>query len=274
MFLNLFDSHTHSQNSLDGEHPVTLMVETAISKGLQGMAITDHCECDDFGESNRESLILQSEIDTTKAKYAFGKNFVLTFGLEVGQPFFNIKMIEKILQRHRFDFVLGSIHKLRYDDFEYYEVDDYTNFSADKLHEYNLKYFEEIIELIKWGKFDVVSHLTFLKRYPKLRGNVEIDLNRYKELIDEVLRLTVNSGKGLELNTSGLRNGQNETMPTEWIVKRFFELGGELCTIGSDAHRAEDVGEGINQAMEMLSRIGYKYFAFYRERKPVMLRII
>lgn len=274
MYYNLFDSHSHSENSPDASHSITFMAENAIAKGLQGLAITDHFDCEILDEYKFDKRIMQSAIDTAMAKIAFGGKLILTLGIEIGQVFYNLEAIEEVLERHRFDFVIGSLHKLLRDGFDYYLTKDYTELTGEELHSYNLTYFEELIDMINWGKFDVLGHLSFPLRYPKLYNGIDIDFARYKEPLDEVLKLAVQKGKGIEINTSGLRNAMQDTMPPAWAIKRFHELGGEIVTIGSDAHNVEDLGEGIGQAMQILADAGYEYFAFYRDRKPVMLRII
>lgn len=271
MFINLFDSHSHSENSPDGSHSVTFMTETAVNRGLLGLAITDHCEADTFEAEGCMQRIRQSALDTAVARAAFGNSFILTFGVEVGQVFFNRAAIEYMLSKIPFDFVLGSVHRLLYNGFVFYDA-DYSVLSSAEIHTYLLKYFEEIVDLIKWGNFDVLAHLNFPIRYFK-KNNINIDLLKYREPLDEILRLAVVSGKGIEVNASNLRLG-DDMMPPAWVIKRYKELGGELVTIGSDAHSAEDIGVGITDGMNLLSGAGYEYFAFYRHRKPVMLRII
>ena len=58
------------------------------------------------------------------------------------------------------------------------------------------------------------------------------------------------------------------------ILKRYFQLGGRIVTLGSDAHQAEDIAADFDVAMDILTGIGFQYFAFYRERQPVMLKLI
>lgn len=273
MYYNLFDSHSHSENSPDGEHSVAYMAETAMVKGLQGLAITDHCEGDVFDEREFDRRIMQSALATAMAKVAFGQRMILTFGIEIAQVAYCRKKIEKLLSRHRYDFIIGSLHRLFYEGFDYFDA-DFNELPPQKLYEYNVKYYEEMAEMVKWGKFDVIGHLSYPLRYPKIKYGIDVDLTRYKEPIDEVLRLTAQSGKGIEINASGLFNDLNDTMPPAWVVKRFKELGGEIVTIGSDAHRADDIGRGIEHGMQMLADAGYGHFAFYRGRKPVMLKII
>lgn len=273
MYYNLFDSHSHSENSPDGEHSITYMAETAINKGLLGLAITDHCEIQDFDERDYDKRILLSAIGTAMSKSAFGRRLILAFGVEIAQISFDRKKAEELLAHHRFDFVIGSLHGLVNEGFDYYEA-DYTALSPQKLYDYNIKYYEEMAEMVRWGNLDVLGHLSLPLRYPKIKAGIDVDLTLYKEPIDEVLKLAAQNGKGIEINTSGLFNDLNDTLPPAWVIRRFKELGGEIVTIGSDAHCAEDLGRGVEHGMQIMADAGFEYFAFYRNREPVMLRII
>ena len=120
--------------------------------------------------------------------------------------------------------------------------------------------------------FDSLGHVDLVKRYAANHG-IKVDLAEYPDQLMPILRRLAERGKALEINTSGLRGPIGETSPTLKYVKRFCELGGEYVTLGSDAHAAEDLGEGIQQAMELASQAGFSYFTFYKKRQPRLLQI-
>jgi len=272
MFHNLFDSHTHSENSPDGTHSVTMLADVAVQKGLQGLAITDHCDCDLYEEQRFEERVYQSYLDATIAREAFQHRLIITRGIELSQFFHDPAVVRRVLGMLEYDFVLGTIHRMMgWEDF--YNI-DFKDMSSARIADMFRLYFSETMRYIKRGGFDVLGHMTFPVRYLKLHGGVTVDVGDYREEIDAVLRLLVETGTGLELNTSGLRNGLEETLPPAWAITRFAELGGELVSVGSDAHMAGDLAGGLQEGMEMLLKAGLRYFAFYRRRKPVMLRII
>ncbi len=93
------------------------------------------------------------------------------------------------------------------------------------------------------------------------------------ELYEPVLRALVDSGTGLEVNTSGLRQGPGETYPTEAIVRRYRELGGARVTAGSDAHRASTFAFGLEDGYRVLSRAGFKDLTFRRGAERVLLAV-
>ena len=57
------------------------------------------------------------------------------------------------------------------------------------------------------------------------------------------------------------------------IVRRFYELGGTYVTLGSDAHRSEDVSAGIEEAMSMIYKTGFRHYTIYSKREPRLVPI-
>ena len=272
MYHNLLDSHIHSVNSPDGVHSLMYLAEHTEEKALIGLAVTDHVECLRFDELGYRTRIAQSAVDTAKARVAFRHKMTITFGVELGVARAMYDVADYIINLYPFDFVLGACHiSRRGEELAYI---DYSAFSDKELDKLVADYFEDMLELARWNKFDCLAHMTYPMRCAMRNNNISIPTEPYREQIEELLCILVETGKALELNTSGLRGPLKDTLPPKWVIKRYKELGGQLITIGSDAHKAEYIGEGINHAMQMLADVGYEYFAFYRQRKPIMMRIV
>ena len=271
MFENIFDSHTHSDNSPDGTHSVVYLCEQAIRKGISGIAVTDHFESQLCDEDHYELRIRQAGFDLLKAKSVFSKKLVITRGIELGQPLQAPDAAARILREQQFDFVLGSLHNL--DDGQDIYYMDFSTGEYD-VHEVMQRYFTELLQMSRWDGFDALAHLDYPLRYITGRHHIPVDLAQYDEMIQEILRNLANQGRGIEINTSGLRQPLGRTMPELSIIKRFRQLGGQIVTIGSDAHDIHALGQGIDQGMQMLQEAGFDYFAFYRARKPTMLKIV
>lgn len=270
MFCNLFDSHTHSEHSPDGASPVALMAERAERMGLGGLAVTDHYECEAYEEY--ESRLCRSFREVTAVRDAYAGRLCVTRGVEMGQLLHDPSVTQRAMTLLEYDFVLASVHRMvGWEDFYYVS---YGGMSQGDLDDMFRLYFSEMMRYIKIGGFDVLAHLSFPARYIKLHNGRDTDLTRYREEIDAVLRSAVERGIGIELNTSGLRTGVGETAPPAWVIARYVRLGGEIVTVGSDAHLAGDIGKGLQEGMELLLEAGLRYTAFFRERKPVMLRIL
>ena len=111
-----------------------------------------------------------------------------------------------------------------------------------------------------------------MKRYAfTTHGNY--DFNEYKEIIEQVLNNIIKNGKGIEVNTSTLRGVVNEAMPSVDILKMYHDLGGKIITVGSDAHKVEDVGAGIKESIQVLKDIGFKYIYTFENRKAIPIEI-
>ena len=132
-------------------------------------------------------------------------------------------------------------------------------------------YWAEEQEVIAWGQFDSLGHLTYPLRYIEGDHGIPVDLSRHREAIDGIFRALIDAGKALEVNTSGYRQKIGRPLPDLPLVKRYRELGGELVTLGSDAHTTADLGRGIAEGMEMLREAGFRYFTVYERHKPLLL---
>ena len=95
----------------------------------------------------------------------------------------------------------------------------------------------------------------------------------FADIIDKILTRVIADGKGIEVNTSGYRQGLGGPIPGYDIVQRYIELGGKIITMGSDAHQADNIGHSFEQAREELRALGLKKIACFQQRKPVFFSI-
>ena len=135
---NFYDLHTHSEHSFDGNHSCTLMCESAVEKGLKGIALTDHCEIDSKN-CDFDKLCDNQFFDTTKCSYIFKDSIKVFRGIELGQSIYNKPLAESILNKYNYDFVLGSVHNLEnMEDFFFLDYQDYDVYALLQ------QYFENI----------------------------------------------------------------------------------------------------------------------------------
>lgn len=270
VYANLFDSHTHSEHSPDGNHPVLALCQQAAENGLVGLAITDHLECNDFENDNYRQRIRRSVDNIHTAQIQLGSQIQISCGVELGQPLQNTAAALEILTSYDFDFVLGSLHALAgKPDFYYWDFDD----PAIDIRQSLVDYYTQQIELARWGRFDVMGHITYPIRYIQGRSGIPVNLGEYGDLIDTLLRTLIEAGRGIEVNTSGLRQELGTTLPDLPLLRRYRELGGEIITTGSDAHYTQHIGSGLGRGMELLEAAGFRYFAYFKERRPQMLKL-
>ncbi len=281
--MSLIDCHTHTQFSVDSDADISEMIEKACRLGLAAYAVTDHCECNrwyseehypdedtyryyDFGNDFENSV---SAVTKLKEKYAGRLNLIC--GVEMGQATHDFDVAEKVVSDNRVDFVIGSMHQLpKTEDFAFIE---YDKMSGQDIYDLAEKYFLEINKLCKWGKFDVLGHLTYILRYMKGSAGIDLDITPFDEIIAESFKALIEKGRGIEINTSGLRQKYGDVFPSFKYVKLFRELGGEVLSLGSDAHTVADLGKGIAEGAEIALEAGFKYLCYFKERKPNFVKI-
>ncbi len=265
-YANLADSHTHSCFSHDGHHAVAALCDQAIKRGLYALTVTDHCECNLYQQGNYAQAITRSFAETARTATAFAGKLHVYKGVELGQATQNTRAAADILSRCDFDFVLGSMHNLT--GLSDFYMLDYRKLSA---HDVLCKYFDELEELIAWGHFDSLSHLTYPLRYMVGEQQIEMRYETYQNRVDDILKALIAQDKALELNTSGLRQAIGKTLPCPTVIKRFKELGGKYLTVGSDAHKDKDIGIGLQEGYEIAKNAGFDHVTVFVNRKPVLL---
>ncbi len=98
--------------------------------------------------------------------------------------------------------------------------------------------------------------IDYVVRYGPTR-NENYTYARYSDVIDEILRLLIERGKGIEINTGGFKYGLGHPNPCEEILARYRELGGEIITVGADAHAPEHVGFAFEKVPQILKDAGF-----------------
>ncbi len=265
-YKSVFDMHTHTFNSPDGNDFAILICEKAFLKGLTAIALTDHFEIPEINEGYYEPALKQGYYDMIKAKAVYEKEFDVIMGIELGGAIYDVDYAKNLLSTYKFDFVLNSLHGVTGTD---YHLTDYT---VQDYRPLLTEYFAVLLAQCKLDLFDSLAHLDYPARYVKLAG-IPCDLTQFAEQIDEILKFLAENGKALEINTSGLFAHFRSTLPEYFIIKRFKELGGEFITTGSDAHTSDHIGRGLEDAMELMETAGFSYVTYYKNRKPIPVRI-
>lgn len=262
------DSHVHTNCSSDAADTAASMCESAVRKGLFALTITDHCECGEFERGGYGRSVPLSCAETQKAARGFSSRLRVLSGVELGEPAQAPGSAERALACGRFDFVLASVHNVR-GKADFYDL-DYSAENVDGLLE---RYFAELLETVEWGRFDSLAHLTYPLRYIVGESHIPVRMEKWAGPVDRILKALIRAKKALEVNTSGFRQKIGTPLPDLPILKRYRELGGELVTLGSDAHRLEDVGAGIEAGLHVLQEAGFRDFAVYVDHKPQMFPI-
>lgn len=135
------------------------------------------------------------------------------------------------------------------------------------------EYFESIVEnILAFDDFDVFGHIDYVVRYgPEKNANYSYE--QYREILDVILKLLVDRGKGIEINTAGFKYGLGHPNPTEEIISQYRKFGGEIVTIGSDAHSPEQIAYAFEKVPDILKDCGFSYYTVFQGRKPEFIKL-
>ena len=261
----MFDFHMHSRVSFDGHDTGENLAKAALAAGLKEICFTDHIDYDpleQMGCMAFDTAHYNKEYDHLELP-----GLKIRRGMEFGLAQDNQAQFKEDLKRRHFDFVLGSIHFV--DDLDvYFESfwQDKTVFQAER------RYLEETLSCVQvHDDFDVLAHLTYIAKTRSHHAPRPVPFEEHREVIDEILRILVSKGKGLEMNTSGI-DRCGGFLPTADIFRRFKELGGEIVTVGSDAHTSDRVGQYSYDACEIFKDI-FGYVCTFEDRKPIFHKL-
>ncbi len=273
------DYHVHTEFSDDSVYPMEDVVKDAIKKGIDEICFTDHVDYgikDDWdcgkeieyrhGEplANVDYPKYEAKIREMQEKY---KNDIsIKMGMEFGVQIHTIPQFENLFARYPFDFIILSIHQV--EDKEFW-TQDFQQGRTQK--EYNERYYEEMLNVVKnYKNYSVLGHMDLIIRYDKA-GLYPFE--KVKGYIEEILKIVIADGKGIEINTSYHRYGLKDTTPAVDILKLYRELGGKIVTIGSDSHAPQHLGVYVDEAKEVLRSLGYDSFCTYEKMQPVFHKL-
>lgn len=266
------DYHMHSSFSGDSNAPMEDMAKRALELGLTHICLTEHYDPDyvyDFGEEGMFELNTDSYLyELLKVKNKYAGQIEIGFGVELGlQPHLK-KQLALYAKSYDFDFIIGSSHICNRKD-PYYP-DFFEGRSEDKAHH---EYFEAVLECVKsLPYFDVYGHLDYVVRYEPTK-NDGYTYQKHSDVFDSILTTLIDNEKGLEVNTGGFRSGLNQPNPCADILKRYRELGGEIITVGSDAHEPKDIAADFDKVCDILKECGFRYYCVFRNRIPEYLKL-
>lgn len=258
------DYHVHTCFSGDSDAPVEEMLEKAMSLGISEVCITDHT---DYDYPEEPDLFLFDVDDyfarLGRLKECYRTGLSVKIGVELGLQPHLADLHKRFTESYPFDFVIGSSHVL--DNADPY----YPSFWESAEPKAVLRrYFESILENIRaFSGFDVYGHLDYIVRYCPDKSFLYRPED-YMDIIDECLRALIAKGKGLEVNTAGLKYGLGHPHPHSTILRRYRELGGEILTVGSDAHSPEHLAWDFSKIPALLLSCGFEYVTTFTKHQP------
>ena len=261
----MFDYHMHTTVSYDGHSSPQEMADAAAAAGLREVCFTDHLDY-----MNRTP---RSETAFSVADYSLAYDelsvpgLLIRKGVEVGLTPWNAGEIDADIAKRRYDFVLGSLHFINDEDpyFPYF-WEGKTILQAEEM------YFTEMLKCLRiHDNFDVLGHLTYISKVAAHPACRKLPLDEYREIVAEIMKVLIDKGKGIEVNTSGV-DRCGDYLPGAEYLRLFKDLGGKIVTVGSDAHAADRVGQYTMDACRLVNEI-FGYVCTFADRKPIFHKL-
>lgn len=261
----MFDYHMHSIVSFDGHNTGLELARAAADRGLTEICFTDHVDFD--ASSPVQTMVFDVQRYNQEYDHLEVPGLKIRKGMEFGLTDGNQSLLLQRLSQRHYDFVLGSVHFV--DGVDVY----YKEYWEGKIPaQAQQRFLEQTLAMVNAHQdFDVLAHMTFLMKSPYNPVRAPLSFDAHREVMEEILRVLAQKGKGLEMNTSGVDRSVG-FLPTIDVFRRFHELGGEIVTVGSDAHRTDRVGQYCGQAARMLADI-FGYVCTFQDRKPIFHKI-
>ena len=261
----LVDYHIHTEYSFDyncyaSPGRVFDMCEAALRNGLSQIALTDHYDINTSEAGIQMGLDFeQRRADIMRAKKAYEGHLEVLHGVELGQPHQVPIKAAHVIDEYKFDFVIGSYHNNI--DVPDFSLLDYENTDRELLVKYYRDYLNETIDHVKWGigRISTLGHIGYPLRYLVINGLGDIldpYSDEYLSVTKEIFSLLIKNDIALEVNTSGWRQGVNDSLPFGGMVQYYLDMGGKLITVGSDCHNSYMIGSGIEKEYGILKRMG------------------
>lgn len=230
----MIDCHVHSNFSTDSKMPIEDILKTCKDLNM-GVTVTDHMDLN-YPIKELFRFDLNKYVDT----YENLRNHNFFLGIELGMGEEIVDSNRSLIEEYNFDLIIGSIHMI--DGNDIYDKITYEGKSKREVFE---KYFTIMESSIRSHEYiNVLAHIDYISRYCPY-DDKEIWYSEFSDFIDEVLKRIIEKEIAFEINTRRLHlESARNNMKN--ILLRYKELGGDIVTLGSDAHNKESIGNNFS----------------------------
>ena len=265
----MIDLHMHTWRCRHADGAPNEYVRAAAARGVGTIAFTEHLPlapslarrvpgAEGYAMPAEELPTYVAEVEEA-ARLGRTLGVEVLLGIEVDAVPDALGHARDLLTTLSVDIVLGSVHFV--DDWAFDDPARTERYAEWDITELWQRYFAEVAAAAASGVADVIAHADLVKKFC-FRPPGPVDA-----LYRETARSLASSGVAVEVNTAGLRKPCRELYPAQGFLNELFAAGVPV-TVGSDAHRPEDVGAGWDEARTALLAAGYRSVVVYRQRVP------
>jgi histidinol-phosphatase (PHP family) len=273
----IVDYHVHSPYCGHAQGKTIEYIENAIKNGVDEIGFSDHLgryylsksqkkRYWDWGMEERDIARYFSEI--LDLKESFEDDIRIKIGLEVDYIEGAEQLLEGIVSRYPFDYLLGSVHCLP--KLGWNHITQYVKVQPEKVYEL---YFDAVAGALKSQMFQSLAHIDFIWRYiewPDVTSEI------MSEYISNAVALSVKNNVCMEINSNGYLwsvLNDDRTYDLFAILLNAIKIHKANITLGSDAHTPEFVAKAFPKIISRLLRDGLGQVSVFdaRQQKNVML---
>ncbi|MFZ5979487.1 MAG: histidinol-phosphatase HisJ family protein [Candidatus Zixiibacteriota bacterium] len=262
----LADYHCHPNYSVDAVGTIDEYCEAARSRNLVEICFTTHFDTnpDSIGDEDNVIVVRGEKLPATvdnlavyveDVRWAHDKYYPLglsvKLGVEVGWYPGCEKIVTALKERYDFDHVLCGIHELNNVCFCCRNRYEKCFAGFDSMAAMLEAYFREVAAAARTGLFDCIAHFDYYKKYGEKHYGAEIN-SGWEPYAEDIFAVLKRSETALEVNTAGLRKGNNDYYPAIKIVNAARKAGVTVAFLGSDAHAPNEIGYDFDAASALV----------------------
>jgi histidinol-phosphatase (PHP family) len=258
------DYHVHSLRSHDGGASIAEMCRRAYEIGVAEIGFSEHKDFDpddpvlEFFDYDA----YMADIEACREEY--GRILKIRAGVEIDyQSWFEDKITD-FLDRHPFDFVIGSVHCVQ----RMTVMSPEYNRNRDRRTAYT-DYFKAVRESVCSGLFDVLGHLEYANK-AGIRIWGPYDATAFKDELEDIFDCMAARSIALELNSAGIRHGLRMTYPSRRTLDLYTAHGYDLISLGSDAHAPDEVTSSYTDLVRTALAAGLTQVCVWENRKRTL----
>ena len=254
------DYHIHSNFSEDALDTLEALCQQAIDLGIPEIGFSEHCDVGPFEENPFFFQPVTWFQEIKRLNTLFSGHLIIRSGLEVAEPHLYADQIQELLANCQFDYIIGSVHWVG-SNFMF----DESYFSRNSADDIYGQYFSELERMVSVSDVDIVAHFDIPARTGK--AIIGYEPARYEARIKKILRIIIDRGLTLEINSAGYRKSLRNMMPDPQIVSWYYEMGGRQISLGSDAHQVNQIGMHFDRVIGIITEMGFSSISRFDKRQ-------
>lgn len=261
---HIADYHVHTRWCGHGTGEIREFIERAIEIGLGEIGISEHLpipvpleEKMNLSESEMEEFAKE----LLRLRDEYRSQIVVKFGGECDYIPGQEGLIQGVLKKYPFDYVIGSVHFLNEWAFDHPKFTE--PYRRVDLLEIWTWYFQTACDAAETGFFDIIGHPDVIKKFGFRPGQAFDHLHR--EFAQTLARAKI----CFEVNTAGLDKPVKEMYPSPELLAELRRCEVPV-TLGSDAHQPLELCRYFERALALLKEHGFTESARFTGRQRTL----